>query len=152
MNVVVLGNFGVTQATINPSFQNTGIWYEYYTGDVMDVTDAQALITLAPGEYRLYTTKQFEMPNIGVEDHFIAGTGYGNLKVYPNPVRQIVYIPEADNIVSISVYNVFGQEIYSSTHENKLNQIEVQSFTDGIYLIVATDKQGLKKTARIIKN
>lgn len=57
MDVVVLGNFEVTTEFIDPTFTKTGIWYEYYTGAQLKVSNTNKLISLQAGEYRLYTTK-----------------------------------------------------------------------------------------------
>lgn len=57
MDVVVLGNFEVTTEFIDPTFTKTGIWYEYYTGAQLKVSNTNKLIPLQAGEYRLYTTK-----------------------------------------------------------------------------------------------
>ena len=45
MNAVVLGNFDVTSDSINPYFQNTGWWYEFFTGDSLNVSDVNEMIT-----------------------------------------------------------------------------------------------------------
>ncbi len=36
MNVAIIGNFDVQAGTINPSFQHTGKWYNYFAGDSLD--------------------------------------------------------------------------------------------------------------------
>ncbi len=55
MNVAVLGNFNVAEGSVTPNFQHAGIWYEYFSGDSLNVTNATAPIEFAAGEYRLYT-------------------------------------------------------------------------------------------------
>ncbi len=55
MDASVLGNFDMTQQTVTVPFSSTGWWYEYMTGDSINVTGASMPITLAPGEYRIYT-------------------------------------------------------------------------------------------------
>ena len=56
MDVVVIGNFDVTNKSIITPFTQTGTWYEYFTGDEKNVTNTSESITLNPGEYRLYST------------------------------------------------------------------------------------------------
>ena len=58
MKVNILGNFGITLSSIDPSFAQTGKWYEYFSGDSALMTNVNSLINLQPGEYRLYTTKK----------------------------------------------------------------------------------------------
>ncbi|NOR28201.1 MAG: T9SS type A sorting domain-containing protein [Lutibacter sp.] len=57
MDVVIIGNFDVTNKSIAPQFTQTGTWYEFYTGTEKIVTNTSESITLNPGEYRLYATK-----------------------------------------------------------------------------------------------
>ena len=61
-NVVVLGNFGVLQNTINPNFQNTGTWYEFFTGQSIQVNNVTDPITLNRGEYRIYSNQPWMSP------------------------------------------------------------------------------------------
>ncbi|WP_372792983.1 thrombospondin type 3 repeat-containing protein [Lutibacter sp.] len=56
MDVVIIGNFDVTNKSITTPFTQTGIWYEFYTGTVKNVTNISESIALNPGEYRLYST------------------------------------------------------------------------------------------------
>jgi hypothetical protein len=58
MDVVVCGNFNVGNRDIAPVFTKTGWWYDYLTGDSLQVTDVNMIITYVPGEYHVYTTKR----------------------------------------------------------------------------------------------
>ncbi len=58
MDVVVCGNFHVGNRDIAPVFTKTGWWYEYLTGDSLQVTDVNMTIPYVPGEYHVYTTKR----------------------------------------------------------------------------------------------
>ena len=58
MDVTVLGNFNVVASTINPSFQQTGWWYEYFSGDSLFVENVNFSLPMEPGEYRLYSTQK----------------------------------------------------------------------------------------------
>jgi hypothetical protein len=87
MNVLILGNFDVKEGTIVPGFAHTGTWYDYFTGQPIEVTDLAGTMTLQAGEYRMYTDVQLPVPIIGtgINDH--DDTGEGSLNVYPNPSR-----------------------------------------------------------------
>ena len=61
-NVVVLGNFGVTTGTVIPNFTGTGRWYEFFTGDSITVTGTTDPLSLARGEYRLYSNVKWLTP------------------------------------------------------------------------------------------
>lgn len=53
--VTIIGNFGVTAQNINPTFQQTGVWYNFLNGNLKQiVTNITATISLQPGEFRIY--------------------------------------------------------------------------------------------------
>jgi len=54
-NVEVVGNFGVVSTTTSVSFPATGTWYDNFTGSSINVTALPYSMTLAPGEYHLYS-------------------------------------------------------------------------------------------------
>ena len=58
MDVVVCGNFHVGNRDIAPVFTKTGWWYDYLSGDSLQVTDVNMTIPYVPGEYHVYTTKR----------------------------------------------------------------------------------------------
>ena len=83
MNVVVAGNFQVTNLSMAPGFQNTGTWYDYFTGESIEVTDLEASIDFAPGEYHLWTDVALETPeNILAIAEAQKGAGF---RIAPNP-------------------------------------------------------------------
>ena len=113
MNVDVLGNFGLTSSTIDPVFPQTGKWYEYFTGDSVTVANIDTLISLQPGEYRLYTTKKLASPKylLGVEEQEQAEKE-GFISVYPNPSSEIfnfVIKSPYPAPVSIFIYDLSGR-------------------------------------------
>ncbi len=54
MKVTLLGNFDVVGRYITPHFQETGTWYEFFTGTEHLVSNTTSNVWLQPGEYRLY--------------------------------------------------------------------------------------------------
>lgn len=67
--VTLIGNFDVVAQNIIPYFQQTGTWYEYFTGEIRNVTSTTDPINLQPGEYRLYSTSEF------YNDYYAKATG-----------------------------------------------------------------------------
>jgi len=64
MNGLSLVNIDVNASSAIPAFQHTGMWYEYFTGDSLNVTNVNASIPLQPGEYRVYTDVPLPKPYI----------------------------------------------------------------------------------------
>lgn len=86
MNATVLGNFDVTLQSLDPSFQHTGKWYEYFSGDSITVSDVHSTLALDAGAYRIYTDKKLTTPEIP-DAMQQPGTDISlqSLSVYPNP-------------------------------------------------------------------
>jgi len=55
-NVEVVGNFDVTTQTTIITFPSTGTWYDNFSGASINVPSVNYPITLAPGEYHVYST------------------------------------------------------------------------------------------------
>ncbi|MBY0487736.1 MAG: T9SS type A sorting domain-containing protein [Flavobacteriaceae bacterium] len=72
------------------------------------------------------------------------------VKMYPNPVSDKLSIELKESIEAISVYNVLGQEVYSSFPGTNEATIDVASFKSGIYIVKITSN-GLVKSKRFIK-
>ncbi|MEA3317884.1 MAG: alpha-amylase family glycosyl hydrolase, partial [Bacteroidota bacterium] len=89
MNVVILGNFDIETKEINPSFPNIGNWYEFYTSDTLNVSNTEELISLLPGEYRLYTSVKLGKPNIPSTINNFFNRKNSKITVFPNPSKDI---------------------------------------------------------------
>ena len=120
-NVTILGNFGVTAGTINPNFQQTGTWYEYFTGDVMEVIDIGSPITLQPGEYRLYSRVAFPDHGLPLSTEQPINGSHAQLNVFPNPSAEGFWF-DVSNIkggkLMLEIYNVQGQLIFAKDPSN----------------------------------
>jgi len=129
MNVAIIGNFDVVTSSISANFQNTGWWYNYFTGDSVNVTDQYAAITLNPGEFRLYTSARLPLPEQNllsdVEGSKIAGVSPSSYKLdqnYPNPFNPstiIRYSVPARGNVKITVYDVLGNKVTDLVNQTK---------------------------------
>jgi len=129
MNVDVLGNFGLTQASITPTFPQTGMWYEYFTGDSINVLNINDQISLQPGEYRLYTSRKLASPGILLGINDIKATGKEPLViVYPNPSPgEFTFEIQSMNptSVSVSVFDITGNMIWQN--KTSISAEEIQS-------------------------
>jgi hypothetical protein len=138
MNVTVIGNFDVKQGSINPKFKHAGIWYDYFKGDSVNITDTQAMISLQPGEYRIYFDKKIFDSSVSVID---SDSDYGFL-IYPNPAMdQIQFIlPDDTRIEKYLIYDINGK---LRTIENGENEIlDVSAYSPGIYIVKIIDSSG----------
>ncbi len=84
MDAVSLANFRISESEVNPKFPYPGTWFEYFTGNELNVVDTEQAILFQPGEYRIYTSEMITPPN-----GFFTSTNEivdRNLKMFPNPI------------------------------------------------------------------
>ncbi|MGY3090258.1 1,4-alpha-glucan branching enzyme [Hymenobacter sp. UYAg731] len=155
-NITVIGNFDVVSTTIDPAFQRTGKWYNYLSGDSITVTNANALITLQPGAYAVYTTRRLRKATLlGTK---ASRTEALRLVAVPNPSSSsasLQYELAAPAAVTVTVHNVLGATVRTissratqaaGAHELTL---PVQDLANGIYVVRLSTGQ-LTQTTRLV--
>jgi hypothetical protein len=116
-DVTVMGNFDVVEQNLDLAFVSTGTWYRYFEDSQIEVNDGNTSFTLAPGEFRIYTTKEFETPDLSVSNEVTelnAPTSFKLYNNYPNPFNpstQIKFdVAKAGN-VKLEVYDILGRKV-----------------------------------------
>ncbi len=120
MDIVVMGNFGMTAGNNTPTWTGTGEWHEFFTQETLEVTATNQTLELQQGEYRLYSNKKINKPewlNTSVDEP----TGFTNesfLNAFPNPSNGIVSLTmelAERATIRVSVYNQTGQMVSEDT-------------------------------------
>lgn len=147
-NFLVLGNFDVVNQSVVPNFKHTGVWYEYFSGDSMDVQDVASELNLSAGEYQIWTDKNIQADKeIGrVKSPFLI------IDIYPNPVEENITVSSNELISSYQITDSQGKiidELSLNTPSSEVN-VNVNSLPKGIYFIRVTtgSKIGLAKFIR----
>jgi pullulanase/glycogen debranching enzyme len=148
MNVTIIGNFDVVTGTIQPSFQHTGKWYDFFAGDSIDVANTSNPISLEAGEYRIYTDVKLVKPNLnlGFDQPDFATTN--NSFVFPNPASgdfKIVFQNPETSEVEISILNsdgtslatIFSGIVHAGKKEIRYNRTDpsVSMLRPGLYFV-----------------
>ena len=108
-HINIIGNFGVTTQSINPEFQETGIWYDLMDdNDELNVTNVNQTISLQPGEFRVYGSSQVALP---VQEY----DPLSGLHLYPNPATNTFRINK--NVQKIEIFDHTGRMIKSFSGE-----------------------------------
>jgi uncharacterized repeat protein (TIGR01451 family) len=72
-----------------------------------------------------------------------------NVRVFPNPVKDILNIKSTTQIKSLNIFNHLGQEVLGNIGKNSINISRLQT---GLYFLKIEDNYGNFKTKRFIKD
>jgi hypothetical protein len=74
-----------------------------------------------------------------------------NIKVWPNPIEDVINISAPSNNCNVKIMSVDGKCVFSQKFGQKQIQIDGNLLSKGSYVIVITDDSGKIYTTRIIK-
>ncbi len=154
MDLIVIGNFNIAENEIIPNFTKTGVWYEFWTGDSITVTDVSAPISLKEGEYRMYTSKKLPSPPyIGIDDPFYNQDDETPFILFhPNPTSGSLTIESAEKELEITIFEPGGRVVLrTSLAESGQHTINVNHLSSGIYFIRFSAQGKLPYTGKVIK-
>jgi hypothetical protein len=152
LKVTIIGNFGVTAAQINPNFQEDvdSLWYDFFSGDTISVTDVSGLINLQPGEFHIYTNNKINSPLVdpvtGIKPKLnSAPMSFELFQNYPNPFNpqtSISYQLAVSSTVTLKVFDVTGREVSNLVNRQRqaagkyLLKFDAGNLASGIYFYV----------------
>lgn len=119
-DAIIIGNFDVVPKTSPVNFTKTGIWYNYFDGTEVTVNELNEQVALSPGEFKIFTTKQFETPEAGIivsnklEDKLETLLSFKLHHNYPNPFNpttNITFDVAQTGSVSLEVYDMLGRKV-----------------------------------------
>lgn len=73
------------------------------------------------------------------------------MTVYPNPVKDVLHIRSATDIVEFTIFNYVGQKIPVQSADSGLQKLEVAHLPTGNYILQTLDKGGNSVSTRFIK-
>ncbi|QFZ53377.1 T9SS type A sorting domain-containing protein [Oceanihabitans sp. IOP_32] len=126
LNVVIVANFDVTTQTVNPNFPATGNWDDIFSGTTLNVVNRTGLISLQPGEYRLYSqNKSLSSEDIKEQDV---------IKLYPNPTSTGFKINKT--VGDVYLYDITGKLISNFKGDFEKNHaFNTSNLSKGLYLV-----------------
>lgn len=144
LNIVALGNFDVFSGTISAKFQHTGTWYEHFSGNSLSVTDVNMNITLAAGEYSLYTDQRIIEADLRTAISDASFSKNEPFHVFPNPGSHLINLQfnQDEQILGWKVYSLQGKEILAGNSNSAQRiQVDISSINSGIYIIEVFGQQ-----------
>ena len=148
MNAVVIVNIDVNPQDKTLDFQHNGWWYEYFSGDSIEI-NGSSVISLDPGEYRVYTDLKLDQPviqnTLNIEEYQLTEW---ETNLFPNPVNDFLQIEVKDckqQAIKFSIINQQGkvmmQEIKS---HSELYSFDLKNLKSGNYFIIIEQEMKIK--------
>jgi hypothetical protein len=142
MDLLMLSNFSVNNSNIFGGFTQTGWWYEFYTGDSVNVSDVNMQLNLSPAEYRIYTTSRLSQPNITSTTGISEEVEMHSLTLYPNPTQEniTIRVPESLRKQSFAgkIIDALGKTVFSFAVNDCNEEISllVSTLPSGKYAVI----------------
>ncbi len=144
MNIAVAGNFDLKTGIVANIFPQSGWWYEYFTGDSIFINSTTQSLTMAAGEYRLYTSVKLPRPTELTTSAYQIVKKQFNLTVAPNPsngAALVQFTLENGGNVRLEVFNMLGQRLQTVVQARLpagAYAEGVQQLDPGMYLLKLT--------------
>lgn len=169
--IYVVGNSNTKFKTNPPTIlfsKNNSITYDVQIKSFTTIDDNNliAIIKVNPaaelGSYNIAYFYPTDQDTIYLNNYFsiLAGTGnneivQNTIKIFPNPVKNILNIESKNNISSVQIFDLFGKEIFNKILEKETQNIQL-AITDlqipkGIFLVKLQSQAGIETQKIIIE-
>jgi hypothetical protein len=157
-NAVVAGNFNVTAMTVTPGFQHTGTWYDYFSGEAIEISSTGQQFTYQPGEYHLYFDQPMQGPDTGTVDiREVMQLFNIDFLVYPNPAIDQVTVGlqlPTTATVQLEIIDVMGSIVKMQTETvasgAQTVRLDTSAMPAGIYILRCSTGQFNETTQLVI--
>ncbi|AFL85847.1 1,4-alpha-glucan branching enzyme [Belliella baltica DSM 15883] len=160
LSVVLYGNFGLTDVNnASLTFPSTGTWYNYFTGEEINLTSNSITQRLRGNQFVLYTNQKLPMPEGQILEDIITSVEEENIddlafKIYPNPSSDMLNIsmPNGFNQFNYRVLDLTGRVLLEGEESGVSNnlELEIKDFKAGLYIFELNDNRQLVRK-RFIK-
>ena len=157
INATIIGNFDVNEIAMVPGFQNTGTWYEVFTGDEIQEDNLGNSFVLQPGEFRFYVDTELSLPSAITE---LAKDEKLTIGLYPNPTSSNLFIatPSAmkNQVKEVTVLNMLGEAIYTASLASGNSTYEIdltgKITASGAYIVKVTSENTVMSSTFLFEN
>ena len=143
MSAVIAVNFDLIIKPVQVGFPHTGTWYDFQTGQAVEVQGATASFNLKPGAYKIFTNVEISNPLV---TEIYSDSKEPAVTAFPNPVDD--YFETTEDFNSLSLIAVTGARV----RPERINRFtwSMQSVNPGLYLGIG-EKDGQYYKFKIIK-
>ena len=73
------------------------------------------------------------------------------INIYPNPASSLLNISAKEPIMTISVYNLLGQKLMASSHNEVKVQLDISGLSPNVYMVVTESEEGTQAHKIIVR-
>ena len=143
--MLIVGNFGVTDRSVQVEFQSSGVWYDLFKNNKKKtLTDKVATLNLAPGEWHIYADEASELfPNDNFPDADEDGVPDSDDNCPNTPLGDTVNI-EGCTVFTLPADSFSVESIGSSCNGQENGSINVSSgIPDYTYLVSINGEESI---------
>ena len=148
MNAVVIVNIDVNHQDRTLDFQHNGWWYEYFSGDSIEI-NGNTDLSFLPGEYRIYTDLKLASPDIqntlNIEEYQFAEW---ETNLFPNPVIDFLQIEVKGckhQPIKFSIIDPLGKLVIQKIkNHSELYSFDLSKLKSGNYFILIEQEKKIK--------
>ncbi|HUF07842.1 MAG TPA: alpha-amylase family glycosyl hydrolase [Rhodothermales bacterium] len=157
MSVAIIGNFGVTSSAGSSPFDAPGIWYDFFSDDSLLITNPDTVLTLAAGEFHLFTNRRLDPPEPGLitvsSEPLATPTAYRlDVESFPNPFQNTIgirYTVEEAGSTTLMLFDSLGRQLKRVDHANKsqgahVETLDLSGVASGTYFVRVTTPGGFR--------
>ena len=119
--------------TANTSYSYTGIFNSIPLSRTCTATGTIAIVVITCNN------------GVGIKDFTQL-----DFKIYPNPIKDKLYLEFEQSKIKLVITNALGQTVYTSNDSQPKHDIDVSFLSSGVYFVGVENKQG-QKVMKIIK-
>jgi 1,4-alpha-glucan branching enzyme len=141
LSAVVVSNFELQLKSAAIAFPHTGTWYDYYSGESINVTGTTLSMNLDAGGYKIFTNVPLVYPVVTAvreREDYVA---------YPNPTSDFLKL-NIDAVSRLIMTSMTGSNIVL---EQVGDSWDVRSLPSGLYIGTAQTDTGVYRFKLIIK-
>ena len=158
--LISIANLDLAERSVADIFPNAGKWYDFFTGNELNVSDLATKYTLKAGEFHIYTTTPLPKPEADLVPWKSLGTVNPlaaeneveeGIKLYPNPSKDFIQIEIpafGKGYIFLKINDTMGRMLSESEFKagQKSYSIDIKNLKEGTYFLNA--EQGDKRFVR----
>ena len=129
--------------SINPSFQETGTWYDFLDNNsTLNVSNTNTTISLQPGEFKIYASSQI---TLSVHEDYLNSI----ISLIPNPIANTFKINT--DVKKVSIYDIRGRLTKTFKGDFTANDTyNIKDLSPAVYIVRIDSNLGTL-TKKVIK-